>query len=174
VIHSKVNIGLTNPKSPANVGAVMRAAGCFDVDAVYYSGERYARAASFNTDTQSVAQRIPLRGVDELLDEVAPGMQLVCVELVEGATPLPDFVHPENAYYLFGPEDGTLGQSIIDRADAVVFIPTLGCLNLAATVNVVLYDRLAKAPSSTSDDELIRQSRDCNNRVVVKARPSRI
>ncbi len=149
----------------------MRAAGCFDVDAVFYSGERYARAAPFNTDTQEVAQRIPLSGVDELLDEVAPGMALVCVELVEGATPLPDFVHPDNAYYLFGPEDGTLHQSVIDRADAVVFIPTVGCLNLAATVNVVLYDRLAKAPSNSVDDELIRQSRDCNNRVVVKARP---
>jgi len=27
----------------------------------------------------------------------------------------------------------------------VVYIPTVGCMNLAATVNVVLYDRLAKA-----------------------------
>ena len=27
----------------------------------------------------------------------------------------------------------------------VVYIPTIGCMNLAATVNVVLYDRLAKA-----------------------------
>ncbi len=152
----------------------MRAAGCFDVDAVFYSGERYARAASFNTDTRGVARRIPLLGVDELLDEVAPGMQVVCVELVEGATSLPEFAHPDNAYYLFGPEDGTLDQSVIDRADAVVFIPTVGCLNLAATVNVVLYDRLAKAPSNKVDDELIRESRDCNNRVVVKSQPSRV
>jgi len=27
-------IGLINPKTPANVGAVMRAAGCYGVDAV--------------------------------------------------------------------------------------------------------------------------------------------
>jgi tRNA(Leu) C34 or U34 (ribose-2'-O)-methylase TrmL len=26
----------------------------------------------------------------------------------------------------------------------VVYVPTIGCMNLAATVNVVLYDRLAK------------------------------
>lgn len=95
-------------------------------------------------------------------------MQLVCVELVEGATPLPEFDHPDNAYYLFGPEDGTLDQAVIDRADAVVFIPTRGCLNLAAAVNVVLYDRLAKAPAGGGGNELIRRSRDRNNRVAVK------
>lgn len=165
---TRVTIGLTNPKSPTNVGAVMRAAGCFNVSAVFYSGERYARAAPFHTDTGGAAQRIPLSGVDDLMEGVAAGMQLVCVELVEGATPLPEFDHPDNAYYLFGPEDGTLDQAVIDRADAVVFIPTRGCLNLAAAVNVVLYDRLAKAPAGGGGNELIRRSRDRNNRVAVK------
>jgi tRNA(Leu) C34 or U34 (ribose-2'-O)-methylase TrmL len=31
----------------------------------------------------------------------------------------------------------------------VVYIPTVGCMNLAATVNVVLYDRMAKAHTKT-------------------------
>ncbi len=50
-----VSIGLTNPKSPTNVGAVMRAAGCYQVDAVYYTGTRYDRASAFYTDTQNAA-----------------------------------------------------------------------------------------------------------------------
>jgi tRNA(Leu) C34 or U34 (ribose-2'-O)-methylase TrmL len=32
----------------------------------------------------------------------------------------------------------------------VVYIPTTGCMNLAATVNVVLYDRMAKGNNTRS------------------------
>lgn len=166
---SKVFIGLSNPKSPANVGAVMRAAGCFRADSVYYTGERYPRAARFRTDTNNVREEIPLTGVDCLLEQVPENTQIVCVELVEGATPLHEYQHPERAFYLFGPEDGTLEQAIIDKADAVIYVPTTGCLNLAATVNILLYDRMAKSVCVSVGDELIRESRDTNNRVKVRA-----
>jgi tRNA G18 (ribose-2'-O)-methylase SpoU len=33
-------IGLYNPKSPENVGSVMRAAGCYGVSTVFYTGKR--------------------------------------------------------------------------------------------------------------------------------------
>ncbi|MEH6469781.1 MAG: RNA methyltransferase [Halopseudomonas sp.] len=164
---SQISIGLINPKNPSNVGAVLRAAGCFQADSVFYSGQRYDRAASFHTDTKNVGRDIPLIGVESLLEHIPDAMQLVCVELVEGAVPLPEYQHPEQAFYLFGPEDGTIAQELIDRADAVVYVPTIGCLNLAATVNVVLYDRVAKAESSIASNELIRDSRDRNNSVKV-------
>ncbi|SIS76075.1 RNA methyltransferase [Neptunomonas antarctica] len=162
-----VCIGLSNPKSPTNVGAVMRAAGCYRVDAVFYTGERYARAAKFNTDTKDAANKIMLSGVECLLKNVPYDAKIVCVDLVEGAIPLPEYQHPENAFYIFGPEDGTIHQDVIDKADAVVYVPTVGCMNLAATVNVVLYDRLAKSATTLANDELIRQSRDTNNKVKV-------
>lgn len=165
----RVTLGLTDPKSPSNVGAVMRAAGCYQVDAVYYTGQRYARAAKFNTDTKNMTQNIPLTQCDSLLDNITGSVKLVCVELVEGATSLPEFQHPDQACYIFGPEDGTLSQEVIDRADAVVYIPTVGCMNLAATVNVLLYDRLAKSSEQRANDALIRQSRDTNNKVKVKS-----
>jgi len=165
---SAVSIGLSNPKSPTNVGAVMRAAGCFQVDSVLYTGQRYDRAAPFCTDTKNISQSIPLTGVECLLESVPEQTRIVCVELVEGAIPLPKFRHPDNALYIFGPEDGTISQAVIDRADAVVYIPTVGCMNLAATVNVVLYDRLSKSAHTLASDELIRQSRDTNNKVKVK------
>lgn len=164
----KVHIGLSNPKSPTNVGSVMRAAGCFQIDAVFYTGKRYPLAARFQTDTKQANQTIPLTAVTSLMEGVKDKMAVVCVELAEGATPLPDFSHPENACYLFGPEDGTLSQELIDQADAVVYVPTVGCLNLAATVNIVLYDRLAKSDAKGGGNTLIRQSRDTNNRVRVK------
>lgn len=164
---SKVTIGLCDPKTPSNVGAVMRAAGCYQADAVFYTGSRYDRATKFQTDTKNRRQQIPLIAVESLLDQQPGNSQLVCVELVEGATPLPEFQHPECAFYIFGPEDGTISQEIIDCAAAVVYIPTVGCMNLAATVNVLLYDRLAKSTHTVTGDDLIRQSRDTNNRVRV-------
>jgi tRNA(Leu) C34 or U34 (ribose-2'-O)-methylase TrmL len=166
--NSLASIGLINPKSPTNVGAVMRAAGCYRVDSVFYTGDRYLRAARFSTDTKNVSQRIPLAGVASLLDCIPANAQLVCVEFVEGAIPLPEYRHPDHAFYIFGPEDGTIDQEIIDRADAVVYVPTVGCMNLAASVNVVLYDRLAKSGLSTGSDALILRSRDTNNRVKLK------
>ncbi len=178
---SAVYIGLVNPKTPINVGGIMRASGCYGVDGVFYTGRRYELAArsgplQYNADTKNAGERIPLTGVASLLAAIPADTQLICVDLVVGATPLPDFVHPPKAFYVFGPEDGTIGQEIIDKADAVVYVPTVGCMNLAASVNVLLYDRLAKshrgAPDllpSESGDALIRQSRDNNNRTRVKA-----
>ena len=165
MIKENVVIGLTDPKSPSNVGAVMRAAGCYRVNEVRYTGVRYARAAKFHTDTKDVLRKIPLNSVESLVDNILPDQQLVCVDLVEGATPLPDFEHPDHALYIFGPEDGTIAQEVIDRADAVVYAPTVGCMNLAATCNVVLYDRLAKLGGVESSDKTIIQSRDTNNKM---------
>jgi len=160
-----ISLGLIKPKSPTNVGSVMRAAGCYGVNSVFYTGSRYDRANKFCTDTRPAESSIPLNCVDNLLDHVQAGMKVVCVELVLGATPLPGYRHPQQVMYIFGPEDGTLSQELIDRADDVVYIPTNGCMNLAATVNVVLYDRLSKSDLGFAGDDWIRQSRDTNNRV---------
>lgn len=172
---NKVLIALINPKSPTNVGAVMRAAGCYGVDGVLYTGSRYDRAMKLNTDTKNISATIPLRAEPDLLDNLPHHysdneFKVVCIDLIEGATPLPNFIHPEKALYIFGPEDGTIQQSVINQADAVVYIPTIGCMNLAATVNVVLYDRLAKSAEHVADNELIKKSRDNNNKVKVKVK----
>lgn len=167
---SKVSIGLVNPKSATNVGAVIRAVNCFQADEVFYTGTRYEKSARFHTDTKGAVDYISLTGVDDLMSEIRPGQQIICVDLVEGAQPLHEFQHPDSAFYVFGPEDGSINQALIDQADAVVYVPTKGCLNLAAAVNVLLYDRTSKLGSLTPGDELILSSRDTNNRT--KAKPS--
>jgi len=163
-----VFIGLIDPKSPTNVGSVMRAAGCYRADLVRYTGSRFERAVQYQTDTKNILDKIPLVREDNLLNDLPSTMKVVCVELAEGATSLPEFVHPEQAIYIFGPEDGSIPQSVIDKADHVVYVPTIGCMNLAASVNVLLYDRLAKAPTDILGDALIKSSRDINNRLKVK------
>ncbi|VXB98373.1 hypothetical protein PSEUDO8BK_40575 [Pseudomonas sp. 8BK] len=143
-------IGLFNPKSPENVGSVMRAAGCYSAASVFYSGKRYARARDFITDTQRIYMDIPLIGVEDLQQIIPIGCTPVAVELVEGARPLPQYTHPDRAIYIFGPEDGSLSKEVLDWCEDVIYIPTQGCMNLAATVNVVLYDRMAKGINTKS------------------------
>lgn len=149
----------------------MRAAGNYCVDSVFYTGIRYPRAAKLNPCSVDISRRIsrdiPLVGVDNLIDDLPHKLNIVCVEFAENAIALPVFQHPQNAFYIFGPEDGTISQEIVDSADAVVYIPTSGCMNLAATVNVVLYDRLAKSTRDFSNvsanNTQIRANRDINN-----------
>lgn len=166
-MNERVIIALTNPKSPTNVGAVLRAAGCFGADEIFYTGNRYDIAKKYATDTQKAIDSISLTKVEDFIASKPKDAKLICVDLVEGAVPLPSFEHPEKAMYLFGPEDGSLKQEVIDKADHVVYMPTQGSLNLAASVNVVLYDRKAKSTVFETDDDLIKKSRDVNNRLKV-------
>ncbi|WP_404344034.1 RNA methyltransferase [Pseudoalteromonas mariniglutinosa] len=158
-------IGLINPKSPTNVGGVLRAAGCYAAEQVFFTGSRYLNAKKFHTDTKNVLQHIPLTAVEDLQLAKPNGAKVVVIELIEGATALPDYQHPENAFYIFGPEDGSIDKSVLQWCDDVVYIPTLGCMNLAATCNVVLYDRLAKLGGIARSDQTIIESRDTNNKM---------
>lgn len=168
-----VTVGLVNPKDATNVGSVLRALGCFAADSVLYTGTRYDYAAKHQTDTKNVgAQGDRLRKIDcwsSALASLPEGTRMVCVELVVGATPLTEYEHPEHALYVFGPEDASITAELVRAAHDVVYIPTVGCLNLAATVNVVLYDRLLKRGTVDGvepGDALIVASRDNRNRLT--------
>lgn len=164
---TQITLGLVNPKSASNVAVILRAAGCFGVTSIVYTGKRYTYAKAFHEDTKKFRHSIPTLAVDDLLKAMPEGATPVVIELVEGAQALPSFAHPDNAFYIFGPEDGSVPQSIIDACEHVVYIPTKSSMNLAVTANVVLYDRLAKSCFDDSD-EFIKQSRDVNNNMKVK------
>ena len=134
-------VGLDNPKTPANVGAVLRACGCYNAAMLAIRGTRYHR---HGTDVNKVHRKLPLLQVDDLYDVIPYDCVPVAIDLVEGAESLVDFVHPERAYYVFGAEDATLGNRVLSWCPRRVMVPTRSCMNLAACVNVVLYDRLQK------------------------------
>jgi tRNA(Leu) C34 or U34 (ribose-2'-O)-methylase TrmL len=167
-VNQKISIGLVNPKNPVNVASILRAAGCYGVASVFYTGQRYRFAKDFNADTKAFHKSIPTVGVEDLKEVVPQGASVVAVELVEGATPLPAFSHPDNAFYVLGPEDGSISEEILAWCDHVVYVPTYSCMNLAATANVLLYDRLCKS-DYPQGDALIRDSRDNNNRTKIKS-----
>lgn len=164
---SSVWLGLINPKTPENVGNILRAAGCFGVSGIFYTGRRFHYARQFISDTKDNHEKIPLVHCESLQSILPDNAVPVAVELAEGATPLMQFTHPQNAFYVFGPEDGSLSKEVVNWCQHVVYIPTTGCLNLSATVNVVLYDRLSKSSEVDLSLDLIRASRDNNNRLKV-------
>lgn len=134
-------IGLDNPKSAVNVGSALRAAGCFGAAFVAASGKRFGAGP---TDTMKVYRHLPFLRPNDVFDLLPYDCIPVAVDLIPGAIPLQEYKHHERAYYIFGAEDATLGDRILSRCRDVVYVPTNGCMNLAATVNVVLYDRMAK------------------------------
>lgn len=132
-------IGLHLPKNTLNVGSALRAASCYGAAFVATSGRRYRRAP---TDPRKVFRHMPLlAGVEDLRSVIPFDCVPVAVDLVPDATPLQRFEHPERAFYVFGPEDGTLGAAVLKWCPRKVYVPTDRCMNLAATVNVVLYSR---------------------------------
>lgn len=133
-------IGLYQPQCNANVGGVLRAAGCYESSLVVIEGNRYTKAP---TDTTKQYKHIPI--VHGRLEDCIPFACVpVAIDLVDGARSLHSYTHPESAFYIFGPEDGTLGKNVLSWCRDVVYVPTVGCMNLAATVNVLLYDRQKK------------------------------
>src|SRR5262249_30755303 len=65
----------------------------------------------------------------------------VAVEVRANSEPLTTFEHPENAVYVFGPEDGSIRKPWLHLCHRFVHIPANHCLNLATTVAVVLAHR---------------------------------
>lgn len=133
-------IGLYAPKTEANIGGVLRASMCYEAALVAIEGARYKRQ---RTDTQAAYRHIPLVHGD-LLELIPYDCVPVAIELREDAKSLVEYVHPRSAFYVFGPEDGSVPERIAQKCRDRVYVPTTYCMNLAATVNVLLYDRMMK------------------------------
>jgi tRNA(Leu) C34 or U34 (ribose-2'-O)-methylase TrmL len=157
-------VALINPKFPRNVGNVLRACSNFGAEALFWTPERVPDPEDWPKGSRlpreermklyrDVFVATPARS--DLIDVAnycgngqhgrsGEPYTPVAVEVRDNAEPLPQFEHPERALYVFGPEDGSLNRGILTVCHRFVVIPTTSCLNLAAAVNVVLYDRLAK------------------------------
>jgi tRNA(Leu) C34 or U34 (ribose-2'-O)-methylase TrmL len=152
---------LHNPKYAHNVGAAVRACSCFGVEQLWWSGNRI-------DDDFELTNRLPreermkgYKSVDMVRSERPfehfPNASIIGIELKEGAEPLHHFEHPEEAVYVFGPEDGSLTKGVRVRCHRFVVIPSHHCLNLAAAINVVLYDRRAKRIRDGMEEDLMME-----------------
>ena len=125
---------------------VIRLASCYNVKQVWYTGDRIQIAEGERIPREERMKgynEVQLIQYDKFFDQfkdVTP----VAVEVRENAELLTEFEHPENAIYVFGPEDGGLTKVHLQHCHRFVKIPTRHCLNLATAVSTVLYDRMVK------------------------------
>lgn len=139
---------LHNPKYPHNVGQAVRAVSCFGAEALLINGDRVeleGRGKQYRLPREERirAYDVPILKTTRPFDE-NPGLVPVAVEVSPSAESLPWFTHPENALYVFGPEDGSLPAGVLASCHRVVTIPMLHCANLASAIYVTLYDRHMK------------------------------
>ena len=138
------SIGLCNVKNPYNVGGALRAMYVYDGKLCIMSGNRIKAMIKHPADTTRAHMHIPTMVVDDIIEAVPYNCVPVAIEISDEAVSLVSYIHPERAFYIFGPEDGSIPKSVSSQCRDVVMIPTRRCMNLAATVNVVLYDRMVK------------------------------
>lgn len=141
-------IALYDTKYPHNVGTVVRTASCYGFKQVWFSGKRVMLEVE---KTGRLPREERMRGYKDVeifhgdyFFNAFQGVTPVAIELTPGAEWLDEFVHPENALYVFGPEDGGLPPMVLGLCHRFVRIPTHHCLNLGMAVGTVLYDRHVK------------------------------
>jgi len=139
---------LTDPAFPHNVGGAIRACSCFGLQSLLYTGDRISKAME-----KEYLQRLPreerMKGYSEVewinterpLDYLPSYAVPVCVEVLENSESLTFFQHPDNAVYIFGPEDGEVNQMWRALCHRFVSLPTDHCANLSSAIFGLLLHR---------------------------------
>ena len=136
-------IGVERISKPMNVGNLFRSAHAFGADFVFAIAPAVDVKALQKSDTSATAKHVPLFEFPTIADINLPkGCTLVGVELLDEASELPSFTHPERAAYILGPEKGELSPELVAMCEHVVRIPTKFCVNVGVAGAILMYDRL--------------------------------
>lgn len=145
-------IVLIDPKYPHNIGSVVRLCSAYGVNQLWFTGKRMLNELS-HLDRIPREERLRDYQHVQIIHSNYPFLTfekkttVIGVEVKEGAQLLPNFNHPLDAVYVFGPEDDGLPKAVRGLCHQFVIIPTYHCLNLATAVATVLYDRMVKIES---------------------------
>ena len=143
------SVVLINPKYSHNVGMVLRNLAAFGWEQLWYTGDRIKLSSKKGKrlpreERMKVYDPVAVYNYDYPFDMFQGSVTPVAVEISDSAEPLHDFVHPGNAIYVFGPEDGGLNRMVKQHCHRFVTIPSRHCFNLAVAVAMVMYDRTYK------------------------------
>src|SRR5262245_35141058 len=114
-------IVLIDPKTPYNVGSVIRACSIYDIPLLRWTGKRISTAEGRRKAGSGLKHNKPRlpreermkdytnvdwrEAPDEIISSIASlyGLTPVAVEVLDNSEWLDEFVHPENPLYVFGP-----------------------------------------------------------------------
>ncbi len=132
-------ICLYSPKKEANRGCIMRVAYNYEVDFVCLINSQYQRMAA---DTPNAKRHIPTffyPTVENFLISYPRPCELINLEC-QNSRPLETFIHPKNAIYCFGPENGSLPEELL-KVGINLKIRSSQCLNQAICCANVIFHR---------------------------------
>ncbi len=132
---------------PQNLGALLRSAECFGVDAVVFSKNRGADLTAVATKSScGASELIPLIRVSNLAEAVSEfqdaGFDAVTTLLNEASESLTHFKFSEKTLLILGSEGEGIQPLICKRANRSIYIPMQGhiqSLNVAQACAVLLY-----------------------------------
>ncbi len=144
-----VTVVLDNVRSLNNIGSIFRTCDGFAAEGVVLCGisatppstEIHKTALGAEDSVEWRYYATTAAAVEALR---AAGYRIVCLELVEGSTPLQSFEPQPGEHYalIVGHEVDGVGQSIVDSADLCLEIPQSGTkhsLNVAVSTAVALW-----------------------------------
>ena len=120
---------LINPKYGRNVATSLRIASCYGAHQVWFTGKRIELDIANKKRLPREERMKGYKNVDIIqyeypFERFAKGVVPVAIEIRENSENLFDFEHPENAVYVFGPEDGSIPSTILRHCHRFVVIPT--------------------------------------------------
>jgi tRNA(Leu) C34 or U34 (ribose-2'-O)-methylase TrmL len=160
---------LINPRYARNVAEAIRACSCLGIPQLWVTGNRVQDELSASgkkrlprEERMKLYKDVEVCYCDYPFDYYKKDARIVAVEIDPAAQPLTWFTHPDNAVYVFGPEDGSLSPVEKRHCTDFVYIPTKPdedgkpvCLNLYSAVSGILVDRrLAEERGRTFNEEL--------------------
>ena len=141
---------LQNPRHVVNIASMIRNCAAFGVQILCYTGDRVDLPSGRKGDRMPREERMRDYETVQVIHHDFPlhlfghDVVPVAIEIMPDTTPLTFFEHPDNAVYVFGPEDGSISTGLRAACHQFVSIPSLHCLNLAQAGGIVLYDRTSK------------------------------
>lgn len=141
-----MRVALDSVRSALNVGAILRTADCAGVESVELCGPT-PHPPNPKIDKTALGSQVTWRYHESALDVVkqhaSEGWRIVAIETVDGAPSIFDADLAEPCLVVLGHEVLGVSPEILDQADEIVQIPTMGSkrsLNVATAFGVVAYE----------------------------------
>lgn len=147
-----IYVVLDNVRSLYNVGAILRTADAVLVEKVFMCGiTGHPPRKEISKTALGAEELVPWEyrdDAEEVLEEMKEnGVQVVAVELAEGAKLYTDFEYEKPVCLVFGHEVEGVSDELMELVDEAVYLPMLGranSLNVATCFGVMVYEVMRK------------------------------